>query len=421
MRAPGVAPPDPDAQASWTGRGVALAAEQRDQVVSLLERVGELCAAELPAADQVVDYPAAHAALSHSWDLLTAAVGSALRDGAAGARASTEAARYVGLLGEIKNIDHALLVERIRHRDAAFSRVRDALAMLRTADSTAALVEQATEATCSLGFDRSILSRIEDSAWIPENVWVNSDRQWAREILEAGRSNPQVLDRTLVETEMIRRKVSILVHNVQDRPAVNRPIADASRSRSYAAAPLMADGVVVGFVHADCYYQQRELDEFDRRVLSAFAEGLGHALGRTSMMDRLASIREGFDRVAGALVAARDDRVWLGSGSRVAAAVYPTPTFGAAGPDEYFPSGGEAANLTRRELEVLRLMAAGETNGRIARRLVISEGTVKSHVKHILRKLGAANRAEAVSRWLSMEHERGATAAVPGRPWGARS
>src|SRR5690606_25877367 len=55
--------------------------------------------------------------------------------------------------------------------------------------------------------------------------------------------------------------------------------------------------------------------------------------------------------------------------------------------------------LTRREAEVLRLMAQGETNQRIANRLIISEGTVKSHVKHILRKLQAANRAEAVARW----------------------
>jgi DNA-binding NarL/FixJ family response regulator len=91
--------------------------------------------------------------------------------------------------------------------------------------------------------------------------------------------------------------------------------------------------------------------------------------------------------------------------------------------DDYLASAGESSNLTRRELEVLRLMAAGDTNGRIARRLVISEGTVKSHVKHILRKLGAANRAEAVSRWLGMEHERGGrgtAVAAGGRGMGTR-
>ena len=64
--------------------------------------------------------------------------------------------------------------------------------------------------------------------------------------------------------------------------------------------------------------------------------------------------------------------------------------------------------LTRRELDVLQLMATGETNAGIAGRLVISVGTVKSHVKHILRKLGAANRAEAVCLYLRME-ARGAT------------
>jgi DNA-binding NarL/FixJ family response regulator len=48
-------------------------------------------------------------------------------------------------------------------------------------------------------------------------------------------------------------------------------------------------------------------------------------------------------------------------------------------------------------------MATGETNAGVAARLIISEGTVKSHVKHILRKLAAANRAEAVCRYLRME------------------
>jgi DNA-binding NarL/FixJ family response regulator len=52
-------------------------------------------------------------------------------------------------------------------------------------------------------------------------------------------------------------------------------------------------------------------------------------------------------------------------------------------------------------------MSGGRTNGQIARQLVIAEGTVKSHVKHILRKLDAANRAEAVSRWLRTERAGG--------------
>jgi DNA-binding NarL/FixJ family response regulator len=47
-------------------------------------------------------------------------------------------------------------------------------------------------------------------------------------------------------------------------------------------------------------------------------------------------------------------------------------------------------------------MVHGETNAAIARHLVVSEGTVKFHVKNILRKMHAANRAEATSRYLRM-------------------
>jgi len=47
----------------------------------------------------------------------------------------------------------------------------------------------------------------------------------------------------------------------------------------------------------------------------------------------------------------------------------------------------------------LRAMAAGQTNAQIALSLFVAEGTVKSHVKHILRKLGAANRTDAVAKF----------------------
>ena len=51
--------------------------------------------------------------------------------------------------------------------------------------------------------------------------------------------------------------------------------------------------------------------------------------------------------------------------------------------------------LTERELEILRLAAAGSPNSRIAARLWITEQTVKFHLSNVYRKLGVANRTEA--------------------------
>ncbi|NTU83981.1 MAG: response regulator transcription factor [Chloroflexales bacterium] len=54
------------------------------------------------------------------------------------------------------------------------------------------------------------------------------------------------------------------------------------------------------------------------------------------------------------------------------------------------------ANLSARELEVLRLMVSGRSNEHIAAQLAISRNTVRHHVHNILTKLGAVNRTEAV-------------------------
>jgi LuxR family maltose regulon positive regulatory protein len=59
---------------------------------------------------------------------------------------------------------------------------------------------------------------------------------------------------------------------------------------------------------------------------------------------------------------------------------------------------GLAERLTDRELEVLGLLAAGRSNRDIAADLVVTLDTVKKHVSHILGKLGAVNRTEAVAR-----------------------
>jgi DNA-binding CsgD family transcriptional regulator len=60
-----------------------------------------------------------------------------------------------------------------------------------------------------------------------------------------------------------------------------------------------------------------------------------------------------------------------------------------------------APRLTPRQNELLRLLAAGHTNSQIARRLGISEGTVRTHLENIYEKLGVSSRTAAVTRAFS--------------------
>jgi DNA-binding NarL/FixJ family response regulator len=55
-------------------------------------------------------------------------------------------------------------------------------------------------------------------------------------------------------------------------------------------------------------------------------------------------------------------------------------------------------SLTPREVEVLRLLSQGQTNPQIAQNLLVSRGTVKIHVQHIISKLGVSDRTQAAVR-----------------------
>lgn len=386
--------------APWSARGLRLSVARSAELAELLASVRDVVYGGGLPFPLVLDYATAQRTLDGAWHAVAEALQLATSDPSGSSRVPV----LVDLLRQLKMAGDRIQKEQVRHREMTFEKVRAAMSLLRDVDSTAALIEQVPLATCTLGFDRALLSRVEDSLWIPEAMHARIDPEWAKDVVAIGREHPQEINGSLVEAEMVRRAVSILVQDAQDHPRVNRPLREATRSRSYAGAPVLVHGNAVGFLHVDCYHQQRNLDDTDRNLLAMFAEGVGQCLSRTLVLDRLASIRAEVNHISSALTTS--ESTWpTGGGTSQGSADQRGGTVAAARTEPAFASRAGEHALTARELDVLRLIARGDTNARIARRLVISEGTVKSHVKHILRKLGASNRAEAVSHGLRMERE----------------
>jgi ATP/maltotriose-dependent transcriptional regulator MalT len=85
--------------------------------------------------------------------------------------------------------------------------------------------------------------------------------------------------------------------------------------------------------------------------------------------------------------------------SRGAAEQIISPAPGLSGPLRLLPrSSALVESLTSRELEILRLIAAGLSNPEIAAALILTVGTVKAHTHHIYGKLNVTNRVQAVAR-----------------------
>ncbi|MEU8319890.1 LuxR C-terminal-related transcriptional regulator [Nonomuraea sp. NPDC048881] len=61
--------------------------------------------------------------------------------------------------------------------------------------------------------------------------------------------------------------------------------------------------------------------------------------------------------------------------------------------------------MSKREAEVMDLIASGRSNGQIAQCLFLSEKTVKNHVNRIYAKLGVDSRVTAIGLWLSLRKD----------------
>src|SRR3954451_24601863 len=259
--------------------------------------------------------------------------------------------------------------------------VQRALHRLGAEESLGRLVNLAPRFACqALELDRAMLLHISGNNIVSGTAWAAGDLVAAADFARFLRAAHPQLTSCPPEFEAVQRRLPILVTNAQRRDDVYRPLVHAARSDAYVVAPMIRGDRVIGLLHADRYpVVDRHLDVLDRDLLWTFATGLADLIDRAAARGLQGS-------------AWRQD----------AEPADEAPAAAAVGPSAVSPSSGPLTLLTSREHEVLALLAEGASNATIASRLVISEATVKSHVRHILRKLRAANRTEAVIRYQTL-------------------
>ncbi|MGV1003756.1 MAG: helix-turn-helix transcriptional regulator [Candidatus Nanopelagicales bacterium] len=268
---------------------------------------------------------------------------------------------------------------------------KEALARLRRIVDNNELAERIPIELCRAGFARVLFSLIQNNNWVARSAHVTGDEAMSSALLKAGREHPRRLCQPLPESAMVRNKTPILVDRPQSDPRVNSDLVAVVKPDVYVAAPVYVWQTPVGLLHADAPSEAGDVGPGDRDILGVFAEGLGAIMERNIVLDRMRAMHQAAVDHLGAVDSYSSDFE-----AELARDAEPPETMST--PDDPI-AGGVAERLTRRELQVLNLLAAGKTNAHIAGRLFLSEGTVKSHIRHIMAKLDAGNRTEAVARY----------------------
>jgi len=211
---------------------------------------------------------------------------------------------------------------------------------------------------------------VDDQAAVREGLATLLDLTPGIEVVGESRDGAQAL-------QLVGEKAPDVVLMDLHMPGMDGIEATAQISRSYPDTRVVVlttyadDASIQGALRAGALgYLTKDADRVQ------IARAVQAAAGGQSVLDEAVQRR---------LIAA------IGNGPTPASAEA-SDTVGAAG----MPTGPAPAGLTAREVDVLRLIAAGKSNPEIAKALFVSEATVKTHVNHVFAKTGARDRAQAV-------------------------
>ena len=289
------------------------------------------------------------------------------------------------VLVDLLSLEREIVEAQYVRRADAHERGADAVRRLGEIGSPQGILDRAAEELLiSSEFERVLIGDVREDGLHVRSVTLAEARAGAAAALEELRAAPIPLEYPSIEDEVARRQGAEVVQATAPRSRASRRLTDVLGWHSYVVTALVVQGNTVGLLHADSPTAAGPLDGLHAEVAARYAEGLAGMFERAVLREmlqmhhhELRSAVEWMTARLGQLAGDADD--WGGGGQA---------------PD---PSGAEA--LTPREVEVLRRLARGQTNLEIARALVVREGTVKYHVKNILRKLGATSRADAVARY----------------------
>jgi DNA-binding NarL/FixJ family response regulator len=265
-----------------------------------------------------------------------------------------------------------------------------------TSDRVSALLARAVEAACPhCGFERGVILALGPGELIAAESEAIGDEP-SDKLRRRALANPIPLTPGAAESEWIRS----LEGGGSPPPPADGPLTEALGLEQYVVAAIAPESRLLALLVLD--RAESPVDAVDRAVADAFASMLALALEHVVLRARVGDAgRELRHLTVSAEALMRElveAPVTLPADMRHRSAFPSLDTI-----DSGLLGSTPLADLfNERELAIVSLLAEGRSNREIAERLIVSPETVKTYVARILRKLGASNRAEAVSRYLRL-------------------
>ena len=305
-----------------------------------------------------------------------------------------EVATTAEILISILRLQCELLDHDLARRVKSMSEIRQALGSLRGLPPHKMIHAAPEVMSREFDFARTMISTVRGSLWLPRHLHIeeeNSDPHGRRFLEYVIDRHIQLADAPL-ETELVRKRCGAFAPSPMDDKRTFKELVEVSGSFGYIAAPITVQGRAIGILHVDRPEPHGIVTMDHLEQLEAFAECLSVAFESAVLEEKAAQQRVNVESLCGnvdeLLSHSARSVLWLLPGA-------------APGPrhDVYHRDQPSVPALTSREREIMSHVATGATNGQIARCLVISEGTVKSHLKHIAKKLNTSSRAAAVATY----------------------